>query len=87
MPPFGARGLSQGNGDVKRFAVGGVPPISVEIARAASMTICPSCDKRASSMRAIGPETETAAMASPVSSKIGAAMQRKPTACSSSSTA
>ena len=38
-------------------------------------------------IRALGPETEIAATASPNSLKIGAATQRNPTACSSSSIA
>src|SRR5271166_6293045 len=41
----------------------------------------PSCATRSSTMRAIGPKAETAAMRSPVSSKTGAAMQREPMAC------
>ena len=93
---LGERWLKPGN-DSQSYAIcmqpvdrqrrDGPAPISAEITRDVSRTSAPSCAIRSAPIRAIGPEAEIAPTTSPVSSKIGAARQRNPMACSSSSTA
>ena len=63
------------------------PPSSRENSAATSAATRPSWVSRLSSIRAPGPESDRAATGRPCSSNTGAATQRRPTACSSSSIA
>src|SRR5690554_3246589 len=68
-------------------AVGTRPPSRAVISAAVSRTSSPSSSRRASGMRATGPETEMAARGMPCSSWRQAATQCRPIACSSRSQA